>query len=291
MLEFGDKQKEVVTLATRIVQRMKRDWMATGRRPTGICGAALLLASRAYGFNRTISDIVRVVHISDTVVRKRLDEFACTPSGNLTVDDFSNVDLEHSEDPPAFQEARRKAREDRRRIEEQQADDATKEVPLVQKEIDDALKQKMKKTLAEAAINNTIIVEEVPEMDSAAGNLLHSDIVDTVFDAAFDDDFDDDYDSMSQTSYGPTLESLGIRREQTVDNNQFIDEEIIVDDNDFGGLICVSSTKFYCSFSDIDDGEIDSYILSENEAHLKRRLWLKRNGHHVEEMEKKLVFI
>lgn len=93
MLEFEERQKQVVTLATRIVQRMKQDWMATGRRPTGLCGAALLLAARANGFVRSISDIVKVVHISDTVIRKRLDEFAATPSGGLTVEDFQNVEL------------------------------------------------------------------------------------------------------------------------------------------------------------------------------------------------------
>jgi transcription factor IIIB subunit 2 len=57
---------------------MKQDWMATGRRPTGICGAALLLAARAFNVNRAVSDIVKVVNISETVVRKRLDEFANT---------------------------------------------------------------------------------------------------------------------------------------------------------------------------------------------------------------------
>ena len=93
LLDLGDKQKEVVSLATRIVQRMKRDWMATGRRPTGICGAALLLAARRYNVNRTVSDIVRIVHISETVVRKRLEEFADTASGNLTIDEFTVVDL------------------------------------------------------------------------------------------------------------------------------------------------------------------------------------------------------
>jgi transcription factor IIIB subunit 2 len=93
MLDLGDKQKEVVSLATRIVQRMKRDWMATGRRPTGICGAALLLAARAFNVNRAVSDIVKVVHISETVVRKRLDEFSNTASGNLTIDEFNVIDL------------------------------------------------------------------------------------------------------------------------------------------------------------------------------------------------------
>jgi transcription factor IIIB subunit 2 len=72
---------------------MKLDWMSTGRRPTGLCGAALLLAARAFNINRTVSDVVQVVHISHSVVRKRLDEFASTPSGSLTIDEFSNVEL------------------------------------------------------------------------------------------------------------------------------------------------------------------------------------------------------
>lgn len=80
-------------MATRIVQRMKRDWMSTGRRPTGLCGAALLLAAKAFNLNRTISDVVRIVHISESVVRKRLDEFSSTPSASLTIDQFSTVDL------------------------------------------------------------------------------------------------------------------------------------------------------------------------------------------------------
>lgn len=80
-------------MATRLVQRMKRDWIATGRRPTGLCGAALLLAARCYNFNRTVADVVRVVHVSEAVVRKRLDEFGQTPSSTLTIDEFTTIDL------------------------------------------------------------------------------------------------------------------------------------------------------------------------------------------------------
>lgn len=39
MLEFGDKNHEVSMTALRLLQRMKRDWMHTGRRPSGLCGA------------------------------------------------------------------------------------------------------------------------------------------------------------------------------------------------------------------------------------------------------------
>lgn len=39
MLEFGEKSHEVSMTALRLLQRMKRDWMHTGRRPSGLCGA------------------------------------------------------------------------------------------------------------------------------------------------------------------------------------------------------------------------------------------------------------
>lgn len=39
LLEFGDKNHEVSMTALRLLQRMKRDWMHTGRRPSGLCGA------------------------------------------------------------------------------------------------------------------------------------------------------------------------------------------------------------------------------------------------------------
>ena len=47
LLEFGEKNHEVSMTALRLLQRMKRDWMHTGRRPSGLCGAgvAALLAA------------------------------------------------------------------------------------------------------------------------------------------------------------------------------------------------------------------------------------------------------
>ena len=116
-------------MATRIIQRMKKDWMSMGRRPTGICGAALLLASRALNLNRSVADIVNVVHISQSVIKKRLEEFANTPSGSLTIDEFNNVDLEESEDPPAFQESKKKMLEDEmRKRDEEKIEKAMAEV-------------------------------------------------------------------------------------------------------------------------------------------------------------------
>nr|KMM72772.1 transcription factor tfiiib complex subunit brf1 [Coccidioides posadasii RMSCC 3488] len=55
-LEFGSSMMQVASEAVRIVQRMNRDWMITGRRPAGICGAALILAARMNNFRRTVRE-------------------------------------------------------------------------------------------------------------------------------------------------------------------------------------------------------------------------------------------
>ena len=37
---------------------MKRDWMQTGRRPSGVCGAALWVAALLHGYERSKRDVV-----------------------------------------------------------------------------------------------------------------------------------------------------------------------------------------------------------------------------------------
>mmetsp|Transcript_10346 Transcript_10346/g.24822 ORF Transcript_10346/g.24822 Transcript_10346/m.24822 type:complete len:735 (-) Transcript_10346:139-2343(-) len=108
-LELGDKMHVVSMLALRLVQRMKRDWIQTGRRPSGICGAALLIAARVHGFRRTQRELVHVVRICDVTLRKRLCEFEDTACGALTARELGTADLDELEenDPPAFTAARR----------------------------------------------------------------------------------------------------------------------------------------------------------------------------------------
>ena len=47
-LQFGAKTHEVSMTALRIVQRMKKDSMHSGRRPTGLCGAGKVYLSLVY---------------------------------------------------------------------------------------------------------------------------------------------------------------------------------------------------------------------------------------------------
>lgn len=103
-LEFGEATMRVSNDATRIVQRMDRDWMTPGRRPAGICGAALVLAARMNNFRRTVREVVYIVKVQEATIFKRLDEFKLLESSGLTVEQFRNIDLERFADPPAFYE-------------------------------------------------------------------------------------------------------------------------------------------------------------------------------------------
>ena len=114
LLEFGEETHQVAMDAVRLVQRFDRDWMTKGRRPAGICGACLLLAARMNNFRRSVAEIVQVVKIADTTLKKRLDEFRKTPSGALTLADFRTVWLEDEMDPPAYTKG--KEREEKERL-------------------------------------------------------------------------------------------------------------------------------------------------------------------------------
>ena len=80
-LDFGEKTHEFTLTALRVVQIMNRDRMATGRRPSRLCGAALLVATRMYDFKRSLDDIVKVVKIGKTTLCKLI----------LTLDQFHTI--------------------------------------------------------------------------------------------------------------------------------------------------------------------------------------------------------
>jgi transcription factor IIIB subunit 2 len=49
MMNLGDKTEAVTMSAIRLIKRMKRDWMCQGRRPSSLCGAAILIATKIHG--------------------------------------------------------------------------------------------------------------------------------------------------------------------------------------------------------------------------------------------------
>ncbi|KAI0139905.1 hypothetical protein F4776DRAFT_653833 [Hypoxylon sp. NC0597] len=105
-LDFGEFTNKVAADATRLCQRMGRDWMVMGRRPSGICGACILMAARMWNFRRTVREVVYVVKVTTHTIEQRLSEFTVTESSELSIEDFLNKEfLESRHDPPAFYRA------------------------------------------------------------------------------------------------------------------------------------------------------------------------------------------
>jgi len=96
---------------------MDRAWISTGRRPNGLCGSAILIAARVLNFRRSTSQIVRVAHVCEETLRKRLTEFKGTQIAQLTREELKKIEnrpidplkrteseqsIEESMDPPSF---------------------------------------------------------------------------------------------------------------------------------------------------------------------------------------------
>eukprot|EP00177_Eucheuma_denticulatum_P003482 GFKZ01006298.1.p1 GENE.GFKZ01006298.1~~GFKZ01006298.1.p1 ORF type:complete len:585 (-),score=90.21 GFKZ01006298.1:1144-2898(-) len=143
-LEFGPKKRVVAMSALRLVARMQRDWITEGRRPTGICGCALIIASKMHNFHRTVTEVARAVRICNSTLRDRLVELDRTPTARLTAqqiddgggDDGKSTSLVpsalHAEcDPPSFQrnQARAGARQKRKRVVEDDESDGGEHRP------------------------------------------------------------------------------------------------------------------------------------------------------------------
>ncbi|CAK9781462.1 hypothetical protein CC85DRAFT_282717 [Cutaneotrichosporon oleaginosum] len=127
-LDFGSKATVVAREASRLVKRFKADWMTAGRRPAGICGACLVIASRMNDFLRTPEEVAQVVKVSPQTIKKRLQEFAKTAMASKSVAEWramTDAELEapnKDELPPVVKEQR--AREERkRRLETAAAED------------------------------------------------------------------------------------------------------------------------------------------------------------------------
>ncbi|XP_022633345.1 transcription factor IIIB 90 kDa subunit isoform X2 [Vigna radiata var. radiata] len=144
--------KAVSDTALSLVASMKRDWMQTGRKPSGLCGAALYISAFAHGIKCSKPDIdrssrqvigtgflqqflnncqvtqlkcqlpcllrlrqlslpiqlpfekLRIVHVCEQTLTKRLVEFENTKCSSLTVEELDTLAKEQEKNPTAMPE-------------------------------------------------------------------------------------------------------------------------------------------------------------------------------------------
>ncbi|CAM4692548.1 unnamed protein product [Leuciscus chuanchicus] len=305
MLEFGEKTHEVSMTALRLLQRMKRDWMHTGRRPSGLCGAALLVAARMHEFRRTVKEVISVVKVCEATLRKRLTEFEETPTSALTIDEFMRVDLEQECDPPSFVAGKKKLKmqqlehELTKKLEEYQG-----EINSYRDEIETQLagcsRTKLRGIYASytredddcVSLASGVTGDEDPEDEEmeAAAQHLNQDFISQVLERGDQEGMEDQEASKdtvpisSQSTrmpltalFGPlpSAASLGL----TDSIRECIAEETRnVEDKSGNGELDLDG---------IDEDEIEKYILNEIEVEAKTELWMKQNEEYLREQKEK----
>ncbi|XP_039981115.1 BRF1 RNA polymerase III transcription initiation factor subunit b isoform X3 [Xiphias gladius] len=313
MLEFGAKTHEVSMTALRLVQRMKRDWMHTGRRPSGLCGAALLVAARMHKFRRTVKDVISVVKVCQTTLRKRLTEFEDTPTSQLTIDEFMRVDLEQECDPPSFTAAQHKAK--MQQLEQELArklDEVEGEISCYKDEIETELEKSRPKLRGiYAAYAKEIDPEDVdglsstsepeePEVEDAelqatTQHLTQDFLCQVIQEEDVRGKKTDDSKQEEETEkevagpqrllaplaviLGKLPSTPGLNLQQTFQtfNKSETGRKPDDDESESGEL----------DLDGIDDQEIDKYILNDKEVQVKTELWMKQNAEYLKEQKEK----
>ncbi|CAG5130639.1 unnamed protein product, partial [Candidula unifasciata] len=277
-LHFDDKLNRVVESATRLVSRMKRDWMHTGRRPAGLCGAALLISARMHNFNRTIDQIIKIVKVCESTVRKRLLEFDSTPSAQLTIEEFDNVDLEEEQDPPCFTEGKKKAKLAQSQMKDELSDKMLKELNKFEENINKSLKR----TFMISGEREDGVKEVATAVKIIGGT--------TVKEAAGDDwktpdGADDAEDAMSFTSEDADVTENSLSEETSVVVKSQKTEKVENEEKESEDKKLAVETKSESGELDltgIDDEEIDKLIMSEEEAQHKAKWFDVEFGDYME---------
>ncbi|XP_061843458.2 BRF1 general transcription factor IIIB subunit a [Nerophis lumbriciformis] len=303
LLEFGEKNHDVSMTALRLVQRMKRDWMHTGRRPSGLCGAALLVAARMHEFRRTIKEIINVVKVCDTTLKKRLAEFENTPTSLLTIEEFNKTDLDQECDPPCYTAGIRKKKVQQLEVElRKKMDDIEGEIEGYQNEIDSNLESSRPKLRGVYAAYAKEDLENDPD-----GSKMED-----------DDDEEDDVIRTVAKHFGKEMAELTMESLMDLEQSGVAQEEegedapkrkspslasilgmsmptaasLALDESNGSSVQGAedngdSVEGGELDLSGIDDSEIELYLLNDQEVQVKTAMWIAQNSDYLKEQKEK----
>lgn len=292
MLDFGEQTHQVSMTALRLVQRMKRDWMHTGRRPSGLCGAALLVAARMHKFHRTVKDVISVVKVCQATLRKRLNEFEDTPTSQLTIDEFMRVDLEQECDPPSFTAGQNKTK--MQQLEQEltkKLDELVEgEISCYKDEIETELEKsrpKLKGIYAAYARHidpedNESVASDPEEPDAeVTAQHLTQDFLRQVIqeETGQGEDSKGKVTELEETEVAPGRVTAPVASILGKLDSGFSDTNKQTTENE--------ESEGELDLNGIDDQEIDKYILNDKEVEVKTRLWIKQNEDYLREQKEK----
>ncbi|KAI8073046.1 hypothetical protein BC940DRAFT_250460 [Gongronella butleri] len=295
--DFGEYTQRVAQDAVRLVQRMDRDWIRTGRRPAGICGACLLIAARINGFKRSVREMIYVVRVGDQTIQKRLREFGDTESAKLSVKDFRDIWLETECDPPAFL----RNRHDNDRIKEEvvhdQAASSTVSSPSIQ-----SIQNAVAADAAAVAAAQSVSAPVSPTLEGSTLVEPNTQLQTQDLDAT---QVERDADgqpiaaksemiaaksetiaaTLSQKELDAETEKLELEMEDFMQDAIKASEALAEEREDAEDGQVPPMEEL--SLSDVDDPEIEAMILTPDEVEIKSLVWYNANKDYLEEMAAK----
>ncbi|KAK3034864.1 hypothetical protein RJ639_032319 [Escallonia herrerae] len=280
--------KAVGRTALRIIASMKRDWMQTGRKPSGLCGAALYISALSHGHKYSKSDVVRIVHICEATLTKRLIEFENTKSGSLTIEEFNE------------------------KAEELEKESSSVKQPDTEFNISGANKLLCKHKgseipplahgLCESCYKEFIDFSggleggsEPPAFQCAEQERKGAESSErNAKDSSFVDMAAEKQDTSKHFNLEEELDNPEMDRNEKLQATEPCSTEdatmnVAFNDDTLDGVDGTRTRE--CgeseSFSDIDDVEVDGYIHNEEEKHYKKIIWEEMNREYVEEQAAK----
>ncbi|RCV22928.1 hypothetical protein SEVIR_4G271900v4 [Setaria viridis] len=270
---LGRRDNAVSDTALRIVASMKRDWMQTGRKPSGLCGAALYIAALSHGYNYTKADVVAVVHVCEATLTKRLIEFESTDSGSLTIEEFLATADEYNQEPVSKRSlksgeilCKHKGKEGFEHFAHGLCEKCYNKFTKLSGGLEGGANppafQRAEKQRLEAAKR----AEEAVAVKEAA---LEESLCDT----------------QNSDVENPRK---GVREDKssTVASGELTNDSEVSKDPEGGGENCEGDADPE-SLSDIDDVEVDWYLHNEEETQYKKIIWEEMNKEYLEEQAAK----
>lgn len=323
LLDFGEDTHKVASDATRLVARMKRDWLDLGRRPAGICGACLIIAARMNNYRRSMAEIVHVVKVAEATVQQRLSDFSRTDTANLTVEDFGNVWLEKSHNPPAFErekrmkqdaEHKRKAGKKRKKGRQGVKDEAEEEEDGSESEEDPVADEENLEDEEEAAVRTLATMKDIGEHDGPFKRPFpingmptpNSTQAPSASPAPFNPTFGDAQQSLSPTVTPANQSPEGSEAAEAARKAADVAAEKLIEDEVAGVLNSadlqnleeeenarraeaerLNPVEVDESLEDVDDDEINSILLDERSVEIKTQVWMQNNFDYLAAQEQK----
>ncbi|KAG0287027.1 transcription factor TFIIIB subunit brf1, partial [Dissophora globulifera] len=294
LLDFGEDTQRVANDALRLVSRMDRDWIRTGRRPAGICGACLLIAARMHHYRRSQKEIIQVVRIGESTLRKRLEEFASTPSGKLTVSDFRELWLEDAADPPAFAKSRKRSHWELGEEDELEQDEVNQEIIRRGERTHRVNLQSVREGDEEQDPDQTSTTATATTVRTRGTDSEH--VVPVLGSTKGQRKNEGEENSEEEEEEAEEEVEEEVEEEEEEEMEEEMTEEMEAAMND--PLIRGEEARLdaeeearkmipYEELDDVDDEELESIILNEEEVKIKTQVWMEFNKDYLLEQEAK----